>query len=134
MKYVACLVVGVVLGIGGAWFLHKPLGKVSDQGDRYFMDLYSVMVFSDLQSLEVLRNRQESKLMSDVEARLPGYVLKYANKYSSHPSAKLHLWKIKGYYKKYALSVPEKVKSILDAVPDEPPSGVRLTSDMPSMP
>ena len=114
--------VGLIVGAATTWLIAGHVtGKV-------FAMQYLTGVRDQVNVASHIRAERHAVLLTNIEARLPEYVLTVDEEWRSYPGATNTLWAIKAYYERSNLPVPSEIRGIFDALPPKPLAECRISS------
>lgn len=108
--FLAGALVGLALGAATTY-------RVLAQPQQTIMnDTFVASALHDTGTAALLRAGKSDVIVRSIDMNLPNTVLALHSLYPHHPNTPRALHNIKTYYHKYKLTIPEKIRPILNAV------------------
>jgi hypothetical protein len=120
LKLFFAALAGLVLGVVAMWFLVvRTTGRAS-------ANQYLVAVMDQANVALHIRAGRETDLLTNIETRLPEYVLAVNQEFRGYPGSTNALWMVKAYYQRNQIPIPSRIQSILDSLPAQPPTACQI--------
>lgn len=116
LRFLAVFLLGAILGGTGAAIL------VGKKAGEFYQNQYMTNVMDQANVALHVRSGRGDKLVETIEKNMPEYAVAIDTNFKEHPQAINALWMIKAYYQRTGKAVPEKIKSILNGLPEKPPA------------
>ena|SRR5436190_11075501 len=120
IKLFLSILAGFALGVVAMWFLVKQTTV------KVFETQYLFGVMDQANVGLHIRAGKQMALLTNIEAALPSYVLAVDDGFRGHALSTNALWMVKAYYERNKIAIPREIKSILDALPPEPPRSCQI--------
>ncbi len=120
IKIFLSVLTGFVLGVVAMWFLVKQTTV------KVFTNQYLVSVMDQANVALHIRAGKQMKLLTNIEAALPSYVLAVNDEFRGHAGSTNALWMVRAYYERNEIVIPPEIKGILDALPPKPPTSCQI--------
>jgi hypothetical protein len=120
IKIVLSVVASFLLGVVAMWFVVKQTTV------KVFGNQYLVSVMDQANVALHIRAGKQMKLLTNIEAALPSYVLAVDEGFKGHPGSTNALWMIKAYYERNQIIIPSEINGILDSLPAKPPTACQI--------
>jgi hypothetical protein len=111
---------GFAFGVAAMWFVVKQTTV------KVFANQYLIGVMDQANVALYIRAGKQMELLTNIEARLPSYVLAVDNGFRGNPGSTNALWMVKAYYDRNAIAIPPEIKGILDSLPPKPPTSCQI--------
>ena len=120
IKLFFSVLAGFVLGVVAMWFVLKQTTV------KVFENQYLVSVMDQANVALHIRAGKQMTLLTNIEAALPSCVLAVDEGFRGRAGSTNALWMVKAYYNRNEIAIPPEIKSILDALPDKPPTSCQI--------
>ncbi|MGV3774412.1 MAG: hypothetical protein ACO1QB_16040 [Verrucomicrobiales bacterium] len=123
LRLLAAMLAGLLVGIASMYFM------VAKTTARAFDGLYLAGVMDQAVVALHIQAGTADQLLSNIERSLPGYVEAVHREFRTHPNSTNALWMIKAFYLRNEIPIPSEIKSILDSLPQKPPTSCQTRLD-----
>ena len=120
IKVVLAAVGGLIVGVVAMWFL------VARTTGRVFANQYLIGVMDQANVALHIRAGRQMELLTNIEAAFPAYVMAVDQQFRGDPGSTNALWMVKAYYVRNQIAIPGQIRSILDALPPQPPTACQV--------
>jgi hypothetical protein len=120
IKLLLSVLAGFLLGVLAMWFLVKQTTV------KVFANQFVMSVMNEANVGLHLRAGKQQELLKQIEDTLPTSVLAVDRDFRGNAAATNALWMVKAYYERNQIPIPAEIKSILESLPQKPPTACQV--------